>query len=61
MLRGNGNRSCAHIFPDLLFLCTGDSEKERLLNSIIAVISVDLFDVGSSELQDKPYPKRRPG
>jgi len=53
MLRGNGNRSCAHIFPDLLFLCTGDSEKERLLNSIIAVISVDLFDVGSSELQDK--------
>jgi len=28
-------------------------EKERLLNSIIAVISVDLFDVGSSELQDK--------
>ena len=53
---GNGNRSCAHIFSDLLFLCTGNSEKERLLNGIIADLSVDLSDAGSSDFLDGDMP-----
>ena len=53
---GNGNRSCAHIFSVLLFLCTGDSEKERLLNGIIAGLSVDLSDAGSSDFLDGEMP-----
>ena len=32
----NNNCSCAHIFSDLLFLSTDNTEKERLLNGIIA-------------------------
>ena len=53
---GNGNRSCAHIFSDLLFLWTGNTEKERLLNGIIVGLSVDLSDVGSSDFLDGEMP-----
>ena len=53
---GNGNRSCAHIFSDLLFLWTDNTEKERLLNGIIADLAVDFSDVGSSDFSDGDMP-----
>ena len=53
---GNGNRSFAKTISDLLFLCTGDSEKELLLNGIIADLSMDLSDVGSLDFLDGEMP-----
>ena len=54
----NGNRSCARILSGLLFLCTGDSEKGRLLNGITADLSVDLSDAGSSDFLDREMPTK---